>query len=330
MDEKKISEDIFENITSNIFIKENIDDLSYSALIFEAVTDNLRIKQEILGSIEQVINNETILITTSTIFSVSSIARILNDKSRILGVIFPLPYNKFNAVEVISSISTKDSVKADIIKFLESCSFIPICSKDMPGYIINRIMSICFNEALRIFEEGFADFSLIDWAMKKYGDMEFGPFEILDIIGLDKNYKFQEQIFKSLNWDPKYSPSIIQLRYIEENRIGLTAGKGFYDYETGFVISDPNENQMLGQKIYYRIVSCMINCAFDLLLFNVAEKNVIDEAIKYGTFMKKGIFEIFNDIGHHEVLSLMESLYQEYNEDRYRVNPLLRKSVRKF
>src|SRR5699024_7807409 len=98
-------------------------------------------------------------------------------------------------------------------------------AKDTPGFIVNRVARPFYGEALRIYEEGIADFATIDWAMKEMGNFRMGPFELMDFIGNDVNYTVTETVFAAFYYDPRYKPSFTQKRYAEAGFLGRKSGR---------------------------------------------------------------------------------------------------------
>ena len=114
---------------------------------------------------------------------------------------------------------------------------VSVLTKDTPGFIVNRVARPFYGEALRIYEEswlgipdGEAGFATIDWAMKEIGGFKMGPFELMDYIGNDVNYAVTTVLYEGLNRHPKFKPSEIQKKKIDQGFLGRKTGKGFYDY----------------------------------------------------------------------------------------------------
>ena len=104
-------------------------------------------------------------------------------------------------------------------------------AKDTPGFIVNRVARPFYGEALRIYEEGIAEFSTIDNAIKDQGGFRMGPFELMDFIGNDVNYIVTETVFSAFYFDPRYKPSFTQKRFVEAGYLGRKSGVGYYEYD---------------------------------------------------------------------------------------------------
>ena len=195
---------------------------------------------------------------------------------------------------------------------------------------MNRVARPFYGEALRIYEEGIADFATIDWAMTHFGGFKMGPFILMDYIGNDINYTVTESVFEAFYFDPRFKPSFTQKRHKEAGLLGRKTGKGYYDYQENAKTPNPTEDIQLGKYIFNRILAMLINEAFDALFMQVASREDIDTAMKSGVNYPKGLLEWADEIGVDNVLSTLTDLFEEYGEDRYRPNPLLKRKVREL
>jgi 3-hydroxybutyryl-CoA dehydrogenase len=159
-----------------------------------------------------------------------------------------------------------------------------------------------------------------------------GPFELMDFIGNDINLKVTETIFESFFFDPKYKPSFTQKRMVEAGLLGKKTGSGYYDYSVAkndVNLTDVSkEDKALYESIFNRVISMLINEAVDALYLKIASAKDIDNAMKLGVNYPKGLLEWCDAIGSDKVLSTLDSLYDEYREDRYRASVLLRRNVK--
>jgi 3-hydroxybutyryl-CoA dehydrogenase len=183
-----------------------------------------------------------------------------------------------------------------------------------------------YGEALRIYEEGIADFATIDWAMTELGGFRMGPFTLMDYIGNDVNYTVTETVFSSFYFDPRFKPSLTQKRHSEAGYFGRKSGRGYYDYQQP--LPEPNKDIALGESIRDRILVMLINEAVDAVFMNIASKEDVDLAMTKGVNYPKGLLAWADELGLEKVLSKLEELFEEYGEDRYRPCPLLRRMVR--
>jgi len=210
-------------------------------------------------------------------------------------------------------------------KLIDIWKKVTVLAKDTPGFIVNRVARPFYGEALRIYEEGIADAPTIDRAMKEIGGFRMGPFELMDLIGNDVNYKVTESVFREFYYDPRFKPSFAQKRLVEAGRLGKKIGIGFYDYQYPEKNPKPNTDRELGKRVFNRILAMLINEAADAVYMNVTTVKGVDLAMKNGVNYPNGLLEWCDMIGPKEVLNTIENLREHYSEERYRPNPLLRK-----
>jgi 3-hydroxybutyryl-CoA dehydrogenase len=192
---------------------------------------------------------------------------------------------------------------------------------------VNRVARPFYSEALKIYEEGLADFATIDWAMKEFGGFRMGPFELMDYIGNDVNYSATKAVYDGTNHDPRYKPSPIQKKLMDEGLLGRKSGKGYFDYSENAVNPEPNKNEKLGKKIFNRILTMLINAAVDALNGAIATRDDIDTAMTTGVNYPKGLLKWADDIGPNSPLEQLKELHTQSGDDRYIASPLLIKKV---
>jgi 3-hydroxybutyryl-CoA dehydrogenase len=228
-------------------------------------------------------------------------------------------------VEIIPAIQTNAEITKNTRNLVDSWKKVTVLAKDTPGFIVNRVARPFYGEAIRIYEEGVADFATIDWAVKKLGGFKMGPFELMDFIGNDVNYTVTETVFKEFYYDPRYKPSFTQKRLSEAKMLGRKTGKGYYDYSEGVTNPLPKEDEALAKLIFERILVMLINEAADAFFLNIASRDDIDMAVTKGVNYPKGLLKWADEIGIQHCVNTLDALYNEYHEDRYRTSPLLRK-----
>ena len=229
-------------------------------------------------------------------------------------------------VEIIPAVQTSKETIKNAKSTIDSWGKTTVITKDTPGFIVNRVARPFYGEAIRIYEEGIADFATIDWAIKEIGGFKMGPFELMDYIGNDVNYTVTETVFKAFYYDTRYKPSLTQKRMMEAGYLGRKSARGYYDYSID--IPDPIQDRELGKKILWRILSMLINEAADALFLKIASKEDIDLAMTKGVNYPKGLLAWADEIGIKNVLNELQNLQEEYGEDRYRPSPLLKKMVK--
>lgn len=228
-------------------------------------------------------------------------------------------------VEIIPAVQTSTETTKTARILIDSWKKVTVLAKDTPGFIVNRVARPFYGEAIRLYEEGFADFATIDWAMKEFGGFKMGPFELMDFIGNDVNYTVTETVFREFYYDPRYKPSFTQKRLSEAKMLGRKTGKGYYDYSENGQQPHPNTDTTLGKVIFERVLVMLINEAADALYLHIASKEDIDLAVTKGVNYPKGLLKWADEIGIEHCVKTLDDLYHTYHEDRYRTSPLLRK-----
>ena len=231
-------------------------------------------------------------------------------------------------VEIIPAVQTSQETLKTARDLIDGWKKVTVLCKDTPGFIVNRVARPFYGEALRIYEEGIADFATIDWAMTELGGFRMGPFTLMDYIGNDVNYTVTETVFKAFYFDPRYKPSFTQKRHSEAGYLGRKSGRGYYDYSEDAEKDQPNTDKVLGEQILNRILVMLMNEAIDAVFLNIGSKEDIDLAMTKGVNYPKGLLKWADEIGLKTVLESLEVLFHEYGEDRYRPSPLLRRMVR--
>ncbi len=324
----KLTADQAHKICSSIDYSTDLNDLSSCGLVIEAIIENLGIKHELLAKLETIVDENCILASNTSSLSIASLGSILHKSDRIIGIHFFNPAPLMPLVEIIPAVQTSDIVLNRCVELIQNWGKVGVICKDTPGFIVNRVARPFYGEALRIYEEGIADFATIDWAMTHFGGFKMGPFMLMDYIGNDINYAVTESVFESFYYDPRFKPSFTQKRHKEAGFYGRKSGRGYYNYSEGLDLPQPLENEETGKRIFERILAMLINEAIDAVFMQVGTIDAIDLAMTKGVNYPKGLLKWADEIGLPIVLERLEELFSTYGEDRYRPNALLRKMVK--
>lgn len=327
VDKATISSDEKINIQGRITYSSDMEDFKSCGLIIEAIIENLEVKHRVFSEMERIVSNECILASNTSSLSIASIGSVLKNPSRVLGIHFFNPAPLMPLVEIIPAVQTSDQTLTTAKTLIAQWKKVGVVCKDTPGFIVNRVARPFYGEALRIYEEGIADFATIDWAMTTLGGFRMGPFTLMDYIGNDVNYAVTESVFTSFYFDPRFKPSFTQKRHKEAGFYGRKSGRGFYNYAEGVEMPKPTEDVELGTAIFERILVMLINEAVDAVFMQVASPEDVDLAMTKGVNYPKGLLKWADEFGLTNVLMKLERLFEEYGEDRYRPNPLLRRMV---
>jgi 3-hydroxybutyryl-CoA dehydrogenase len=324
----KWSEQFANEAFGRITFSTDMNDFKPCGIIIEAIIENIEIKHKVFSRMETIVGADCILASNTSSLSIASIGSVLTHPNRVIGVHFFNPAPLMPLVEIIPAVQTSSEVTETAKNLIDSWKKVTVLAKDTPGFIVNRVARPFYGEALRIYEEGIADFATIDWAMTELGGFRMGPFTLMDYIGNDVNYAVTESVFSAFYFDPRYKPSFTQKRHSEAGYLGRKSGRGYYDYSEGVEKPTPTKDETLGHQIKNRILVMLFNEAIDALFLNIASKEDIDLAMTKGVNYPKGLLAWANEFGLPEVLKQLEALFHEYGEDRYRPSPLLRRMVR--
>jgi 3-hydroxybutyryl-CoA dehydrogenase len=315
-------------IISNIHYSQSTADMKDCGLVIEAIIENLDVKHKVFAELESIVSENCILASNTSSLSIASIGSVLKNPNRIIGIHFFNPAPLMPLVEIIPAVQTSQGTLKTTKELIEKWKKVGVVCKDTPGFIVNRVARPFYGEALKIYEEGVADFATIDWAMTHFGGFKMGPFTLMDYIGNDVNYAVTESVFASFYYDPRFKPSFTQKRHKEAGFYGRKTGRGYYNYAEGVELPQPAKDEVIGKEIFERILVMLINEAIDAVFLNVASKEDVDLAMTNGVNYPKGLLKWADEIGLETILEKLEVLFKEYGEDRYRPNPLLRRMVR--
>ncbi len=198
--------------------------------IIEAIIEKLDVKQNLFRKLESQNTSETVMASNTSSIPLTQIAGGMTHPNRFVGMHFFNPAHIMKLVEVISGASTDQDTLEKTIKLARDLGKTPVVAKDSPGFIVNRVARHFYVESLKALEEGVATVEEIDALMRSAG-FKMGPFELMDLIGVDTNFSVTESMFNSFYQDSKFRPSRIQKQKVDAGHHGRKTGKGFYDYE---------------------------------------------------------------------------------------------------
>ncbi len=298
-----------------------------AGLVIEAIVEDLSVKQDVFRTIEELVSEDCVLASNTSSLSIASIAGACRIPRRVIGIHFFNPAPLMRLVEIIPAIQTDAQVSAAVRDLIDGWGKVTVIAKDTPGFIVNRVARPFYSESLRILEEGIADMSTIDSAMTQIGGFRMGPFTLMDYIGNDVNYAVTESVWRACYFEPRYKPSFTQKRLVEAGYLGRKTGRGYYSYDDT-IDNVPGYDQARAQQVFDRVIAMLINEAAEALHWGIASRDDIDLAMTKGVNYPKGLLAWADEIGVRIVVERLDTLYDEYREERYRCSSLLRRMAR--
>jgi 3-hydroxybutyryl-CoA dehydrogenase len=198
-------------------------------LAIEAVVEKLEIKQKIFSELEKINSKHCLLVSNTSSIPITQIASALKHKDRFAGLHFFNPAPVMKLIELIQGKETSAGTTERLQDVVRKLGKHAVLAQDSPGFIVNRVARHYYLEALQLVGEGVADVETIDKLMRSAG-FKLGPFELMDLIGVDTNLAVTKSIYQEFHQDPKFRPSRIQQQLVDAGHFGRKTGKGFYEY----------------------------------------------------------------------------------------------------
>jgi len=210
---------------------ETIETLGDCAVIVEAIIEDLAAKQALFQALETIAGPETILASNTSSLTVSAIAALCALPSRVAGLHFFNPVPLMKIAEIIPGIQTAPEVAAQLRALIEATGHRAVIAADQPGFLINHAGRGLYGEGFRVVEENVTDFAGVDRIMRDGCGFRMGPFELMDLTGLDVSAKVMQSIFEQFQQEPRYRPSSLVPARLAAGLFGRKTGAGFYRYE---------------------------------------------------------------------------------------------------
>jgi 3-hydroxybutyryl-CoA dehydrogenase len=209
-----------------------------AGLVVEAIVENLGIKRELFTKLEGIVSAQAIITSNTSSLSITNLASICAHPERIAGLHFFNPVPLMKVVEIVEAPLTSKETLATLRSLIEKTGHQAVICQDTPGFIVNHAGRGYGVEALRALGEGVASFSEIDAIMREQinfagNSFKLGPFELLDLTGLDVSHPVMESIYHQYFEEPRFRPSVITKQRMDAKLLGRKTKRGFYDYSTG-------------------------------------------------------------------------------------------------
>jgi len=320
------SEQAAEAAADRVETAVELDELGGCDLLIEAAPERLELKRDLFTRLARTLGSEPVLATNTSSLRVSEIADGVPDPERVVGMHFFNPPALMQLVEVVAAERSSEQALAATTEVAERMGRTPIRAKDSPGFVANRLARPFSLESLRMLGDGVADVATIDHIVRLGGGFRMGPFELLDLIGLDVNLEIARSFFRQGGEPERWRPSPIQEKLVAEGKLGRKSGHGYYDYAGGqergadpeleieaptldpqqLAKVDPAAEQVLG-----RLFAQIANEAAYALEEQIASAQDMETAMKLGFNWPLGPLGFARLIGPDRAAGLLEELAAE-------------------
>lgn len=208
-------------------------------LVIEAIPEDLALKQELFAELNRVCLPQTVLASNTSSISITKLGAASGRPDRVVGLHFMNPAPVMRLVEVVRGLETSELTLSLALELATRLGKIPVVARDVPGFIVNRVLIPMINEAIFALEEGVATTEDIDLAMTTGANHPVGPLALADRIGLDTVLAICEVLYRDLG-DPKFRPCPLLRRYVEAGWLGRKTNHGFYLYEAAVSSGQPS------------------------------------------------------------------------------------------
>lgn len=336
-----------EAASARLLATSSAEELGRCEMVIEAVPEDLELKRRLFERLVEICGPETILATNTSSLSVTAIAAPVERPDRVCGMHFFNPPPVMRLVEVVAGEETSAAVAGQVAEVAERMGRVPVRAADEIGFIANRCVRPFSLEALRMLGGRIATAEQIDAVMRIGGGFRMGPFELMDLVGIDVGFEVAKSFWEQSFHEPRWQPHPIQARMVDAGRLGRKTGRGYYDYGDGpHRPGDPersepppaNVTEWSGEEsidlpretqseILVRIVCQLVNEAYFALGQGIGSREDIDTAMRLGFNWPRGPLAWADSIGPARVLAVLDALRAELGEERYRAAPLLRRGA---
>lgn len=327
---------------ARLLVARKPGDLSDCGFVIEAVVEDMAAKIEALSPIRDAASTDAIFASNTSSLSITELGRKLAIPERFCGMHFFNPAPVMPLVEIVSGKGSDPKNVDRAAELAESWGKPVVRVNDTPGFIVNRVARPFYLEALRMIEERIASCDAVDLIIKEVGGFKMGPFELMDLVGIDVNFTVTSSLYEQSGKPARFKPSETQKRLVEQGKLGRKTGIGFYSYErerpeiayrldpepmtlktrvrealravsgaAGWEL-DPESGYVLA-----RILFALMNEAAFAEEEGVAVEEDIDVAMKLGTNYPQGPLAWARRIGHQHVGEFLRALNETVTDDRF-------------
>ncbi|HEV2790998.1 MAG TPA: 3-hydroxyacyl-CoA dehydrogenase NAD-binding domain-containing protein [Solirubrobacterales bacterium] len=320
---------------------ERLEGLAGCDLVIEAVPESLELKRDLFARLGEALGPEAVLATNTSSLRVTAIAADVARPERVVGMHFFNPPALMKLVEVVATERSSAEALAAATEVAERMKRTPIRAKDSPGFVANRLARPFTLESLRMLGDGLAEAPRIDRIVRLGGGFRMGPFELLDLIGLDVNLEIARSFFAQGGEPERWRPSPIQEKLVAEGRLGRKSGRGYYLYGEGHereldpelgILAPTLDPEKLAkvdpaaEEVLTRLFAQIANETAFAIEEEIASTADMDTAMQLGFNWPLGPLSLAAKIGPARAVALLERLQAEKG-DAYAPAPLLHRAA---
>lgn len=216
-----------------VHVAASLAGMADTDVVVEAIIENLEIKRALFTDLEKVVRPDCILATNTSSLSVTSIARACERPDRVAGLHFFNPVPLMKVAEVIAAPHTREEVVSLLLSLVTQWGHRAVRAEDTPGFLVNHAGRAMLTEGQRIIQESVTDFATVDAVMRDCAGFRMGPFELMDLTGLDVTFPALREIYQGFFQEPRLRPAPFAAQRYEAGLLGRKTGQGFYRYEEG-------------------------------------------------------------------------------------------------
>jgi 3-hydroxybutyryl-CoA dehydrogenase len=325
-----------------LWVGESLDDLSECQLVIEAAPEDLAIKRDLFEVLANLCGKDVILATNTSSLPVVAMASAVPDPAKLCGMHFFNPPVLMDLVEIVAAPDTSEQTLGAVDGVAKEMGRTTIRAMDGPGFLANRLARPYGLEGLRLLGDGVADHATIDRVCRVGGGFKMGPFELMDLVGIDVGFEVAKSFYTQSFHEPRWRPHPIQARMAAAGHHGRKTGRGYYDYSDGphrpddpeldverpildedelADLVDPKAPEILG-----RITTQIVNEAAFALEAGVGSADDADTAMKLGFNWPLGPVEWSERLDLASVVDELDE-QRELRGEAYRAAPLLRRAA---
>ena len=219
-----------DEILGRITTTSDLSQMGEADFVIEAAPESLELKRKLFAELDQLCRPEAILASNTSSLSITELAAATTRPERVVGMHYFNPPVILPLVEVARTAQSAPESVSKTVDLARRFGKTPVEVADTPGFVVNRVARPYYLEAFRILGDGLADVPTIDRVMR-LGGFKLGPFELLDLVGIDVNFAVSQSVYQQTFFEPRYRPHLLQQQMVRANLLGRKTGRGFYRYD---------------------------------------------------------------------------------------------------